>query len=152
MGDESSAKVLPMKVADTNQDWLNLRFDALMREIQHVGDKMDTAIKRLEKSSEDHEQRLRAAERERQLQAAELSTAKIELAQQGAERKADMASVEKDIARLEAKLDAVIEQQDRNLRESRSFWQELAMKAIPMALAAAAGGGSFYAAMEIFAR
>ena len=153
MGDESSAKAIPFPIPDdAGSSWLNLRFDALMREIQHVGDKMDTAIKRLEKASEDHELRIRKAEHDHQLQVTELSNAKIALAQQGAERKADMASVEKDIARLEAKLDAVINQQNRNLQESRSFWQDLAMKTIPLALAGLAAGGSFAGVMEIFVR
>ena len=110
---------------------------------------VDDALQRLEKIIEDHEKRHRAAEKERNELAKELSAANTRIVQLEAERKtdaervrADVAEMKADIARLEAKLDAVTAQQ-------LSMWQQIIVKALPVLLGVGGGGGLVVGFMEL---
>ena len=110
---------------------------------------VNDAFQRLEKIIEDHEKRHRDAEKARHELAKELSTANTRIVQLEAERKtdaerarADVAEVKADIARLEAKLDAVTARQ-------LSLWQEVALRALPVLLGVGGGGGLVVGLMEL---
>ena len=110
---------------------------------------VDDAFRRLEKIVEDHEKRHRDAEKARHELAKELSTANTRIVQLEAERKtdaerarADVAEVKADIARLEAKLDAVTVRQ-------LSLWQQIVVKALPVLLGGVGGGGLVVGFMEL---
>jgi len=110
---------------------------------------VNNAFQRLEKIVEDHEKRHRDAEKARHELAKELSTANTRIVQLEAERKtdaerarADVAEVKADIARLEAKLDAVTVRQ-------LSLWQQIVVKALPVLLGGVGGGGLVVGFMEL---
>ena len=110
---------------------------------------VNDAFQRLEKIVEDHEKRHRDAEKARHELAKELSTANTRIVQLEAERKtdaerarADVAEVKADIARLEAKLDAVTARQ-------LSMWQQIVVKTMPILLGVGGGGGLVVGFMEL---
>lgn len=139
---EDMTKTEPSSLIEAHLKVFSVQITSLERTV-------DDALQRLEKIIEDHEKRHRDAENARHELAKELSAANTRIVQLEVERKADaeraradMAEVKADIARLEAKLDAVTAQQ-------LSMWQQIIVKALPVLLGVSGGGGLVVGFMEL---
>lgn len=139
---EDTTKTVPSGLIEAHLKVFSVQITSLERTV-------DDALQRLEKIIEDHEKRHRDAEKARNELAKELSAANTRIVQLEVERKADaeraradMAEVKADIARLEAKLDAVTAQQ-------LSMWQQIIVKALPVLLGVGGGGGLVVGFMEL---
>ena len=145
---EDMTKTVPFQSSETS-GLIEAHLKVFSVQITSLERTVNDAFQRLEKIIEDHEKRHRDAEKARQELAKELSAANTRIVQLEVERKtdaerarADVAEVKADLARLEAKLDAVTARQ-------LSMWQQIVVKALPVLLGVGGGGGLVMGFMEL---